>query len=123
MGLIDVSNPLVQPENFPSTLIPVLDSYEKYGHLTAKPVNLLRHLLRIFGGNAPLVLDPFAGCGSTGEACVLENCSFIGYEIDKFYYRTANERIQKVKANTKSAGFKKSIQKSKVYTQESLVFC
>ena len=123
VGLIDVSNPLVQPENFPSNLIPVLDRYEKYGHLTAKPVNLLRHLLRIFGGNAPLVLDPFAGCGSTGEACVLENCSFIGYETDKFYYRTANERIQKVKENTKSAGFKKSIQKSKVYTQEPLIFC
>ena len=39
--------------------------------MTAKPVPLLRHLIRIFCGEG-VVFDPFAGSGSAGEAAILE---------------------------------------------------
>ena len=94
VGLIDVSNPLIEPDKFPATIIPASKPTERYGHLTAKPVDLLRHLIRIFGGESPLVLDPFAGCGSTGEAAAEERCSFIGFEIERTYAARANKRIK-----------------------------
>ncbi|MEA4884939.1 MAG: site-specific DNA-methyltransferase [Clostridia bacterium] len=40
-----------------------------------------------------LVMDPFVGLGSTGIACVRLGVSFIGFEIDDFYFAKAAERI------------------------------
>lgn len=97
VGLIDVKNPFIDCDSFPSTIMDTPKPRERYGHLTAKPVDLLRHLIRIFAGKDPIILDTFAGCGSTGEAAVLERCDFIGFEIEKIYSKRANERIAKVK--------------------------
>ena len=94
VGLIDTSNPLLDPYHFPSSIMETPPPKIKYGHLTPKPVDLLRHLIRIFGGNAPLILDPFAGCGSGGVAAVKEGCDFIGYEIENKYAEQANIRIK-----------------------------
>lgn len=94
VGLIDVENPFIATDSFPSTIMPVPRPKERYGHLTAKPVDLLRHLIRIFAGNNPTVLDTFAGCGSTGEAAALAGCDFIGFEIEKRYTRRAKQRLQ-----------------------------
>lgn len=96
VGLIDTENPFIDTDKFPSTIMEVPRPRERHGHLTAKPVDLLRHLIRIFGGKNPFVLDTFAGCGSTGEAAVLENCDFIGFEIEPVYANRANERIKDV---------------------------
>ena len=70
-GLIDVSQPLLEPGRFPGNVITTPKPRERYGHMTAKPVDLLRHLTRIFcpdekSGEKPMVFDPFAGSGSTG---------------------------------------------------------
>ena len=46
-GLISTEDPLVSPDRFPGTVIPVPKTRERYGHMTAKPVELLRHLIRI----------------------------------------------------------------------------
>lgn len=95
-GLVDTSKPMVG-SGFPGTLIrvPKPRSTERHGHMTAKPVLLLRHLIRIFSDDKrkPLVLDPFAGCGSSGEAAILEGRDFIGFEIDPEYTKRANARI------------------------------
>ena len=95
VGLIDTKNPFIEVNKFPSTIMDVPRPRERHGHLTAKPVDLLRHLIRIFGGKDSIVLDTFAGCGSTGEAAVLENCEFIGFEIEPIYTHRANKRIEK----------------------------
>ena len=95
-GLIDVSAPLLNPDRFPGTLIPCPKPKERFGHMTAKPVNLLRHLIRIFcapGANT-VVLDPFAGSGSSGVAARLEGRGFIGFEIDSAMAKTAEKRIE-----------------------------
>jgi len=59
-----------------------------------KPVALLRYLCRLTktptGG---VVLDPFAGSGSTGVACAEEGRDFIGIEIDEGYCEIARRRI------------------------------
>ena len=41
-----------------------------------------------------LVLDPFAGSGSTGVACSRENLRFIGIDRDPEYVAIARARIE-----------------------------
>ena len=94
-GLIDVKEPVIGPNQFPGTVIPAKKPRDRYGHLTAKPVDLLRHLIRIFSAPGGLVLDAFAGSGSTGVAAKLENRAFIGYEIETDMARCANNRLKR----------------------------
>lgn len=42
-----------------------------------------------------LVLDPFMGIGSTAIACIRLGIDYIGFEIDEYYCRVAEERIKK----------------------------
>ena len=95
-GLIDVKDPLIGATQFPGTVIPAKKPRERYGHMTAKPVNLLQHLIRIFSAPGALVLDSFAGSGSTGVAAKIEGRSFIGYEIETEMAMCAQERIEGV---------------------------
>lgn len=93
-GFIDVNNNLIDPTCFPSTIIPCSKPKNRYGHITAKPVDLLRHLLRIFCHPNGKVLDPFAGCGSCAEACAIENYHYTGFEIEHQYVKIALKRIK-----------------------------
>ena len=95
-GLIDVKDPLIGATQFPGTVIPAKKPGERYGHMTAKPVNLLQHLIRIFSAPGALVLDSFAGSGSTGVAAKIEGRSFIGYEIETEMAMCAQERIERI---------------------------
>ena len=94
-GLIDTDNPVVSPGEFPGQVIPVPKPREKHGHITVKPVDLLRHLIRIFSadGEKTTILDPFAGTGSTGVAAIMEGRGFTGFEINDAMAATANQRI------------------------------
>jgi site-specific DNA-methyltransferase (adenine-specific) len=62
-------------------------------HPTEKPVPLLADLLSVVCPPGGVVLDPFAGSGSTGVACVETGRRFIGIERDPGYFRTAKRRI------------------------------
>ena len=93
-GLIDVSSPLINPDRFPGTIIQVPKPKERHGHLTPKPVALLQHLIRIFSASGSLVLDAFAGSGSTGVAAQREGRAFIGYEIEAETAANAQTRIE-----------------------------
>ncbi len=92
-GLIDVSAPYIDSGRFPGTVIAAPKPKRRYGHITAKPVALLRHLIRIFSMEKSLVLDPFAGSGSTGVAALLEGRDFLGFEIEADMAKRAQERI------------------------------
>ena len=100
VGLIDLSNPVLDADKCPGTVIAAKKPRQRHGHMTAKPVDLLRHLIRIFtaGGGRSLVFDPFAGSGSTGEAALLEGRKFFGFEIDPAMARIAEQRIEGVSA-------------------------
>lgn len=66
-------------------------------HPTQKPLSLMRWLCRLTrtptGG---IVLDPFAGSGTTLEAAILENREYIGIEKDATYYQDILERLAHV---------------------------
>ena len=92
-GLIDVANPHVEPQRFPGTVIPVAKPRQRYGHITPKPVDLMRHLIRVFSAEGTRVLDPFAGSGAVGVAARMEGREFIGFEIDMDMASVAERRI------------------------------
>ena len=62
-------------------------------HPTQKPENVMMWCLSHVA-EAAIILDPFAGSGTTGVACVKLNRQFLGFEIDPEYCRIANERIE-----------------------------
>jgi site-specific DNA-methyltransferase (adenine-specific) len=68
-------------------------------HPTAKPIALMRWMIRLIcpprrpDGSAPVVLDPFAGSGTTGVAAVSEGADFLGIEMDPQFAAYARDRI------------------------------
>ena len=64
-------------------------------HSTEKPVDVLTHLMS-FVPEGGLVVDPFAGSGSTGEAALSLGLKFKGCELSEEYARLANERLEAV---------------------------
>ena len=62
-------------------------------HPTVKPTDLMRYLCRLVTPPGGIVLDPFAGSGSTGKACALEGFRFIGIEREAEYCEIARARI------------------------------
>ena len=54
-------------------------------HPAEKPVALLGRLIRLLSPADGLVLDPFAGSASTGEAAIAEGRRFQGVELDPAY--------------------------------------
>jgi DNA modification methylase len=68
-------------------------------HPTVKPLALMRWLCRLVtppmtpDGKPGLILDPFAGSGSTGCAAALEGFRFLGIEQSEEYVAIAERRI------------------------------
>ena len=62
-------------------------------HPTQKPLALMRYLVRSYTDPDDLVLDPFCGSGSTGEACLIEGRRFLGGERAADHYATAHARL------------------------------
>jgi site-specific DNA-methyltransferase (adenine-specific) len=62
-------------------------------HPTMKPLPLMMQLVAQFSDPDELVLDPFAGSGTTAVACLRSGRRFIGSEIDPKYHALALERI------------------------------
>lgn len=62
-------------------------------HPTVKPIEIMRYLVRLVTPPGGLVLDPFAGSGTTGCAAVLEGKRFIGLELEPAHAEIARARI------------------------------
>jgi DNA modification methylase len=62
-------------------------------HPTIKPLALMRWLVRMAVPEGGVVLDPFAGSGSTGVAAVLEDRRFLGIEREGNYVDIACARL------------------------------
>lgn len=63
-------------------------------HPTVKPVNLMRHLVKLVTPKGGTTLDPFTGSGTTGIAAKLEGFNFIGIEREADYCEIARSRIE-----------------------------
>ena len=66
-------------------------------HPTQKPVAALAPLIRSFSLPGELVLDPFAGSGSSCAAALLTGRKYSGIELDSEYFQQASERIARVR--------------------------
>jgi site-specific DNA-methyltransferase (adenine-specific) len=62
-------------------------------HPTPKPVSLMLELVELFTDPDELVLDPFAGSGTTGVACLRLGRRVICVEKDAKYAAVARERL------------------------------
>jgi DNA modification methylase len=63
-------------------------------HPTVKNLALMRYLCRLVTPPGGLILDPFAGSGTTLEAAALEGFGAIGIEIDPAYAADIRRRMQ-----------------------------
>jgi site-specific DNA-methyltransferase (adenine-specific) len=63
-------------------------------HPIEKPAAMMAELISICVPENGIVLDCFAGSGTTGVACVQTGRNFIGIEIDEGYYNIAKKRIE-----------------------------
>jgi DNA modification methylase len=82
-------------------------------HPTQKPVVALAPLVRSFSLPGDLVLDPFAGSGSSCAAALLSGRKYLGVELDDAYFQQAVSRMNRVKerisAKKSSSSFPRSI--------------
>ncbi|MBI4645066.1 MAG: site-specific DNA-methyltransferase [Bacteroidia bacterium] len=65
-------------------------------HPTQKPLEVLKHIVRIASVDGQTVLDPFMGVGSTGIAALQLHRKFIGFEIDQKYFNASLKRITEI---------------------------
>ena len=62
-------------------------------HPTVKAQALMEYLIKLVSREGHIILDPFAGSGSTLVACVTLKRGFIGIERELDYFKIAQERI------------------------------
>ncbi|MBI1806406.1 MAG: site-specific DNA-methyltransferase [Ignavibacteria bacterium] len=69
------------------------ESAKKVDHPAPFPVELPYRLIQLYTFEGDIVLDPFAGSGSTCVAAVKAARHFVGYDISKEYVQKAMKRI------------------------------
>ena len=74
-------------------------SAKKAQHPAPFPVELPLRLINLYSFMGDIVLDPFMGSGTTGEAAVLSQRQYVGYEIDARYVAVANARLDNLGGN------------------------
>lgn len=75
------------------------DIAEKIGHITPKPVELIKNVVLHSSNEGDLVLDCFAGSGTTGAACQCLNRNCVLIENDNRYIPIIEERLNIKKEN------------------------
>lgn len=69
-------------------------------HPTVKPTELMGWLVKLVCPPGGIVLDVFAGSGTTGVACLHEERRFLGIERDPSYARIARARLRDAERET-----------------------
>lgn len=75
-----------------------------YGHPTIKPLDIIRNLILNSSEPGDVVLDPFAGSGTTLVAAKELGRDYIGFEIDEGFHRIATDRINGITQADRRAG-------------------
>lgn len=82
------------------SIIRVNKEHYKFEHPTQKPVKLMERLLDLVSKPWDIILDPFAGSGSTWIACMNKDRKSILIEIDEEYNKVIEDRIKEKLDNT-----------------------
>lgn len=75
------------------------DRGEGNNHPTVKPTNLMAYLCKLVTPPNGVVLDPFAGSGSTGVGALREGFRFMGIERDTEYVKIIKKRLESMNIN------------------------
>ena len=70
------------------------ESATRVGHPAPFPIELPARLIELYTYRGDLVLDPFAGSGTTAVAAVRAGRHFAGYDLDESYIRLAESRLE-----------------------------
>jgi site-specific DNA-methyltransferase (adenine-specific) len=73
-------------------------SAKKVGHPAPFPEELPHRLIQLYSFQGDIVLDPFAGSGTTCLVAAMDERRYIGYEIDEQYVKLARKRIAALKS-------------------------
>jgi site-specific DNA-methyltransferase (adenine-specific) len=68
-------------------------------HPTVKPIELIKYLVKLASPPQGLILDPFAGSGTTCVASKILGYDCIGIEKEQSYIKIAKKRLEAVKVN------------------------
>lgn len=71
-----------------------------WNHPCLKPLEPIINLIQVGSNEGDIVLDPFMGSGTTGEACIKTNRKFLGIEREEKYFEMACERLEEVYKNS-----------------------
>ena len=63
-------------------------------HPTIKPISLMRYLVRLVTPPQGIVIDPFAGTGTTGQAALMEGMKYILIEKEDEYIQDIEKRLK-----------------------------
>ncbi len=74
---------------------PVVSGSERLGHPTQKSLSVMKEIISIHTNQNQVILDPFMGSGTTGEASLLLGRKFIGIEKDKDFFEMSKKRLEK----------------------------
>ena len=72
------------------------DTKGKNNHPTVKPIKLMEYLVRLVTPKEGIVLEPFAGSGTTLIACKQQGFNYIGIEREQEYCDIAEARLKAV---------------------------
>ena len=78
-------------------------SARKIGHPAPFPEALPERLIKLYTYRGDVVLDPFAGSGTTCIAALKAERDYVGYEIESEYVALAEERIGRARTELASA--------------------
>ena len=73
------------------------ESAKRVGHPAPFPLELPARLIHLYTYRGDLVLDPFAGSGTTAVAAVLAGRHYAGYDLDETYVRLAEARVDEAR--------------------------
>jgi adenine-specific DNA-methyltransferase len=71
-------------------------------HPTQKPVAPLRQIIETFCPLGGMVVDPFAGSGTTCVAAALSSRHFYGIELDEANHSAALSRVARVREHVRT---------------------
>ena len=94
VGLFPKENFAIPDRSLPDIQRFKWSSHKPNGHTSEKPLSLIRWLIEISGNKGDMVLDCFMGSGTTGDACVKSERSFIGIEMDEPWHKYSEKRIK-----------------------------
>lgn len=70
------------------------ESARRVGHPAPFPIELPRRLIHLYSFAGDVILDPFAGSGSTCIAALQTGRTYVGYEKSARYVKLAEKRIR-----------------------------